>query len=254
MKKLMAAAAISLMSLASAGSHALPLAFFDNGTYTDPTRESALLATSLGNLGHTTSSFSGIAAADWTAATAGKSALIIPELDNNPLHPDLDAGARTSISSYVSGGGALLMFDRSGGESQGVLNDVFGYSIAGGTTSGPLALNAGAGAQFLGGPASLPYADATETFDLASLPAGAVSVYDDGTSTAAFFVPFGAGYVAWLAFDWFESPTPAEWEEVLGRMLDRVAGPSDTPVPVPATALLFGSGLLALAGLRRRSR
>ena len=62
---------IGLLTGAASATQAASIAFFDNPAFTDPPEESARLATSLSNRGHTLTTFSGITAADFTAATAG---------------------------------------------------------------------------------------------------------------------------------------------------------------------------------------
>jgi hypothetical protein len=244
-KRILTAAGLCMVSASSA--LALDVAFFDNATYTDPPQESALLIASLNELGHTEHVFSGIDAADWLAATTGVDLLIIPELDNGSLYPDLSPDARQAIFDYVNNGGGLIMFDRSDDPTPAMLNGIFGFSLVGGG-GGVTTLNAAAaaGTPFEGGPASLPDPSATELFLTSSLPGGALDLYNDGVDeTSVFWVAQGAGRIGYLAFDWFEDPSPAEWEEVLGRMVSAVTGtPGTRPVGVPS---LNAIGLLSLA-------
>jgi len=246
------AVALSLslfLSPVSAGT----IAFFDNALFTDPPEESANLAASLTALGHTLNTFSGFTAADWITATTGVDLLVIPELDSDDLNGSLDAAARAAIASYVSGGGGLLMFDRSSFETPNLLNAVFGYSLVGGSISGDQTLNAiaAAGTVFAGGPATVPQSDATEPFDTASLPAGALSIYSQGTGTSVFVTDFGSGRIGFLGFDWFEVPTPTEWETVLGSAVTYVSANAEA-VPEPATLLMLAGGLGLLALRKRR--
>ena len=153
------------------------------------------------------------------------------------------------------GGGALLMFDRSRLETPELLNAVFGFSLVGGGSSGTTDLDAAAaaGTPLAGGPATLGDPSATEPFDTSSLPSGAKSFYDDGTNTTVFAVGVGAGQVGFLGFDWFESPAPPEWEEVLDRMVGYVTGAEPDPVPEPGALLLTASAVAAMWRFRRRA-
>ncbi|MDT8322364.1 MAG: hypothetical protein RQ826_17755, partial [Xanthomonadales bacterium] len=173
-----------LFFLFSATANAASIAFFDNDTYTDVDQESVNLIASLESLGHTVNVFSGIAAADWETATQANDLLVIPELDNGGLFPDLDAEAQDAIFDYVTGGGGLIMFNRTS-RTLPVLNGIFGYSLSGSGRGGSTTLNvaAAAGTAFEGGPATLPPSDAVDTVTTASLPAGALDLYNDAGDT-----------------------------------------------------------------------
>ena len=103
---------------------------------------------------------------------------------------------------------------------------------------------------FAGGPATVPQSNATEPFDTASLPAGALSIYSQGTGTSVFVTDFGSGRIGFLGFDWFELPTPTAWETVLGSAVTYVSNAE--AVPEPASFLLLAGGLGLLALRKRR--
>ena len=213
---------------------ALELAFFDNPAYTDSDEEVVALAASLTALGHTLHTFSGITAADWQAATTDANVLVIPELEMATLFGDLDAAAQSAITSYVNNGGGLLTFGTAFPTSEpgAMLNGLFGFSLVEtGTLDVDLNLNAtaAAGTAFAGGPATLPGnitgANSTVGFTTASLPTGALSLYEDGAgNTAVMTVAVSSGRVGFLGFDWFETPPPADWDQVLGSALTDIAG------------------------------
>ncbi len=203
------------------------IAYFDNDLYTDVDGESVNLAASLTAQGHTLNSFSGITAADWNAATAVADLLVIPELDNGDLFAALDAAAISAINSYIGNGGGLIMFDRTVSAPRTIdfLNGIFGYALQPGFIVASQSLNAAAaaGTEFEGGPPALPDISATEGLTTASLPPGSLSLYEQGANTSVLAVDQGSGRIVFLGFDWFEVPTPAEWEDVLGRGVNHVA-------------------------------
>jgi hypothetical protein len=56
-----------------------------------------------------------------------------------------------------------------------------------------------------------------------------------------------------VSFEWLASGTPgAQTFEVYDFNFDTVASGQTAPVPEPATFILVGSGLLGLAGLRKK--
>ena len=86
--------------------------------------------------------------------------------------------------------------------------------------------------------------------DLASGLIGTAATFDRFEQTFDVF-GFGGGWIT-IAFGLDESPgifSPISWAAI-----DNVAVIPAAPVPIPATLLLFGSGLLGLVGLRKRIR
>ena len=241
-------AAVALLGVAGAAD-AATISVFNDGNYVDTTEEGANLTTSIGNLGHTANPFVGITAADFTAATAVSRILVFPEMELANLAGDLDAAAVTVCSNFVSGGGTIIQANAFRANAS-LPNTLFGYALSQSGALGDTNLNAAeaAGTPFAGGPDPLPGSDAVEGMTIASLPAGALNLYGDDTSSAVFAADFGAGQYIYLGFDWFASPAPPEWEAVLGSAIN-------TAVPLPATIVLLGSavGLMGL-GFSRRSR
>jgi hypothetical protein len=250
--RLIVALAAVLVGLLAAGpTRAANISFFNNATYADPFEAGNMRAT-LVALGHTVTDFTGITAADWTAAGAGGSIIVLPEMENSDLNTDLVAADRTAIGDYVTGGGCLMQANYFVSNSS-LPNAVFGYNLAQtGNLFAATNLDAGeaAGTPFAGGPAVLPASNAVEGVDSTSLPAGALNLYHDGTNTSVFAADFGAGHYIYLGFDWFEQPTPADWETVTGNAV-ALCGPG--VVPVPGSSVLLLSGFVA-SGLVRTVR
>lgn len=259
------AAAITSAALPA---HGVNVALFNNTTYVDyipgnPDSEASNLQATLQSQGSRIMTFSGITAADFTAAVAGKNILAIPELETSDLNPDLDAAARTAIFNFVDGGGILLMFDPCSGDPLDVLNATFGFSLscAGGADT-PITLNAtaAAGTPFAGGPATIPQNDATASITAGSLPAGARIIYIDnnGNSTVTL-IPVGSGFVVVLGWDWYDAvPVGSQdggWLEVLRRATGQPAVPAPAlsyPVMGMVAVMLLGFG--AFLSRRRNLR
>lgn len=210
---------------------AADVALFNNPTYVDwipgaPGSEASNLYDTLVSQGHTVFTFTGITAADFAAATAGRDVLAIPELENGDLNAALDAAARAAIASYVQGGGVLWMFGSSTTEAYSLLNATFGYSITGGSSSSPYPLNNSdaVGTSFEGGPVSLTWYSDTTGILTSSLPPGSLVIYEASTGPAdsiVSLIPEGSGWVVFFGWDWYNAaPTGTEdggWLDVLDR-------------------------------------
>jgi hypothetical protein len=248
--------AILLGLLVTAPAPAATISFFANTTYADPF-EAGNMRTTLVNLGHTVNDFTGITAADWTAAGAGGAIIVIPEMELANLNSDLTAAARAAILDYVTGGGCLIQANFFVDNST-LPNAVFGFGLVQSSNIGDTALDAGeaAGTAFAGGPAILPGsftgANAVEGVLSASLPGGAENIYHDGTNTSVFVADVGAGHYIYLGYDWFEGSGVAAWNEVTGRAIEECGAAA---VPEPGTVALLLTGFAAsgvVCSIRRR--
>ena len=231
----------------SARTDAASISLFMNGSFVDAAGEGANLQASLTGLGHTVTTFTGITAADFTAAGAGGKIIIFPEMEVGNLLSALDAAAIAALQGYVSGGGGIIQANLFPGNSN-LPNSLFGWGLVQVGNIGATSLNAGAaaGTAFAGGPAGLPGANAVEGVLTASLPGGALNLYSGGLNTSVFAATFGAGHYVYIGYDWF-SGSDAAFNDVLNRAIGYAA-----TVPEPATLLLVGSGL-AYAIRRRRA-
>jgi len=250
---------------------AADMALFFNSAYVDTTPDSTgeayTLQQTLISQGNTVTTFTGITAADINAAVAGKSFLIIPELQNGNLSPDLDANARFAIQFFVQGGGTLMVFDPGTGDPLAVINEVFGFLgtlqlTSGGGAVAPITLDSAAatGTVFAGGPATLPInLNATDTVLASSLPPGSKVIYRDGVGNAVVtLLPMSAGNIVIMGWDWFDAaPVGSQdggWLAVLAAASAIVGTPSVPTLSewalITMAALLLATGVLAL--VRRR--
>ena len=211
--------AATLLFLLSASAHAAQIALFDNDTYVDSDdeggancgAESDNLQASIASFGeHTVSTFTGIEAADLEAALDGKQILVIPELENGDLEPDLSSEAIAVIANFVSSGGRLLVFADSNEPLQALLNTVFGFSlVVDGSPDTSNKTAAAVGTLFENGPDTLPYNDGTGYIQASTLPGDALNIYNynDGSEDFAVvaILPFGAGEVIFMGYDWYDS-------------------------------------------------
>lgn len=237
---------------------------FDDPAYVDTVggafSESDTIQASLAAQGHTVTAFTGTSAAAWTAALAGKNALVIPEQESGSLGSALPAATILVIQGFVSAGGGVVVSD----DYRGTLNAIFGFSLVGGGGSTSTLTGAAAGTQFATGPASIPGNNATASFTTASLPPGSTSVYAFGANTVVALMPFGSGKIVHLGWDWFNAqPLGSQdggWLAVLGSAVTEVG---TTPAPTvtcttsvsalqPWGAASSMSGSRSPAAIRRR--
>lgn len=251
-----------LAAFGIAGSLSLPMSasatavsLFFNSSYVEQGDEAGNISASLTSFGHSVSTFTGITAADWTAAFAAADAVLIPETGvSGNLAPDLSAGAEAAIAAAVSGGKTLIVTE---GESDSVafLNSIFGFALSGSSTSTTrtwtLDALAASGTAFAGGPASVPSNNSTGYHAVASLPVGALGIYLDAGDASVWTVGAGSGFVTFLGWDWFDAAPSGSQDGGWLTVLDRAT--MSAAAPVPGTLALVGLGLLAGAARSRRA-
>ena len=170
--------------------------------------------------------FSGVASTDFAAALEGREALIIPELEVGDLLPDLNDAAQSVIGDFVDGGGTLIGMWHSYGFAD-IVNAIFGYSMETASIEEPISYNAAdaAGTRFEGGPATLIFANATDSLLASTLPVGAMSMYlDSAGNSVVTMIEEGDGEIILLGYDWYDA-APAfsqdgGWVEILNRALN----------------------------------
>lgn len=265
-----------IVAVAAVPAFAANVALFFDPTYVDTasdgTGEAYNLQQALIAQGHTVTTFTGTSADAFNTALAGKSVLVIPELQNNNLSPALDTNALFAIALFVNNGGTLLMFDPGDGDPLAVLNNAFpGFQLtsAGGAVGTIAKAPGAAGTPFENGPATLPInLNATDTILTSSLPATGLSfpassrvIYQDSNGNAVVaMITVGGGHIVVFGWDWFDAaPVGSQdggWLSLLDVAGNDVVG--SRPVPTLSEwAMIAMAALLVVTGvaaMRRRPR
>ena len=233
------------------------IALFDDSAYVDTANnafsESDNLQATLTQLGHTATTFSGITAADFTTALAGKQVLIIPELENGDLGADLSVAARGVISNFVASGGGVIIHGSHNttnppkptneNHAPSFLNNVFGFSVVsngslpsesnpGQRTDSSLDPPASQDTTFYDDVAIIRNYDATQFLQVSSLPASSKSIYETafGVDSSVALMPYQAGQVIFMGPDWSNmapnGSNDAGWLDVLDSALHQLIPPN----------------------------
>ena len=205
----------------------------------DGGHEAANMIVGLRADGHTVTPFTGTSAAAVSSALKGKDTLVVPELEEGAWVPALEPAAKSAIVSWVRAGGSIVV----AADYAATLNGLFGYEVE--TTGDSEWLNvAPAGSPFRGGPATLPDNNGSDSYQVATLPAGAVSHYldADNDNAGVYTTREGKGLTVSLAWDWYDaSPAQAAgqdggWRTVLDTA---VRTGIKAPVVAPAPSNVF---------------
>ncbi len=186
------------------------------------------LEAALVSLGYAVNSFVGVSSGAFSTATATTDTLVIPELERQNLAPALNSEARSTISNFVANGGTIIIHSQFSDHDEALLNAVFGMNLTPGLegmgAGGSQKTQASNGTFFEDTPNHLPHNDGTRTWLASSLPEkNAYSIYqfnDTGIDfTAVALIPFGAGRIVFLAWDWYDGvPIGSQdngWLEIL---------------------------------------
>jgi hypothetical protein len=213
--------------------------FFSDGDYTDPLEEDPAEIAALTETGATVTAFDGGdgTGAAWSAALAGKDALVIPESSSIYLSPVLDADAANVLYDFVFNGGRLILPTTYQAPLLSFLTGL-DYASSWSTTNssqvGILQVDDPAL------PATVTYSDATYpvvNYDEWSpeLLAPLTPLYVNEANTLLFAGQWtvGTGTISVLAYDWYPGEEP---EDIAGRALWNQLLQALTNVPVPALA------------------
>ena len=151
--------------------------------------------------------------------------LLIPEIEEEDLNPDLSSAARTAINTFVNSGGTIIMFHPSNGDPLSVLNAVFNFSLDTNGASEPIALTTEGTSLFPSESLTLPGVSATSSIDTSTLPENAVIIYEGNGSNQSVvtMIPYGSGKIYVLGWDFYDAPpVGGEEEEGWNHLLETI--------------------------------
>lgn len=191
--------------------------------------------------GYSVSTFTGITAADFTAATTNCANLVIPEQETGALEPDLDAAALTAIGDFVNAGGNLIV-GYADSNTTDLVNAIFGWSTSttGVDAPGDLVDNDAAGTPFAGGTTAggttLTDPSATDSFTAADLPPGARIPYADQSDNAVVaLLQVGSGSVTLLGWDFYDAAPVGAMDDGWIQVLTQAADVDALELKIPLT-------------------
>jgi hypothetical protein len=163
--------------------------------------------------------------------------ILFPEFGNRALAPELDEPARTLLRAYVAQGGVMMV--------QGyyadvdLLNTVFELSLQPNGSFGGINFNRSTqvgGTPFADDPAQIPAN--SYTYGVRSLPPGALNVYSYFEDSAVALIPYGAGVLVYMGWDWYDGAPLGNqdngWNQVLASAVQsKGVLPPPTSVHVP---------------------
>ncbi|MCC6492345.1 MAG: hypothetical protein IT424_04930 [Pirellulales bacterium] len=213
------------------------IALFDDGAFVDTfggsASESDNEQATLASFGAVVAPFVGTDGASWSTALATASLVVIPELELNSLAAFLSPEAASALRDYIAAGGGLIVhgsYSAPGWAAQ-LLNEIFGFSLVESQSSSTFTLTGGAaGTAFEGNAPTLPSNDGTNSLAIGTLPAGTNRIYANRSQTAVALLPYGAGQIAYLGWDWYDAaPVGSQnsgWLDTLRSATQQVALPT----------------------------
>lgn len=191
--------------------------------------EASNLEAALRERDHDVTPFTGISAAELSGALDGRAVVIFPEQERGDLGLAMTGDARGEIVDFVSAGGTAI-FCLTNRRPIRLMNRLFGFDppladVSASSTS--LQTAAAADTRFADGPASLPGLNATRSLTVAagSLPFSGQAIYaDDRGGATVARIPFGAGELVILGFDWFNARPVGTQDDGWNDTLDLATG------------------------------
>lgn len=202
------------------------LLVFDNSTYVDSAgsveSESDNLQASLTSLGFNVATFTDISASSFASELANAGILVFPEFENGVLAPNLSEAARQAIRGFVAAGGDVIAFTN----APDLLNALFGFSLDYGTSGASTKSADALSTECSGAPNALPDNNGMLALNTSMLPADSLALYTVSGGTTVAIMPYGAGRVAFLGWDWYDaSPVGSQdggWLNVLSCVIQEV--------------------------------
>jgi hypothetical protein len=159
--------------------------------------------------GFTVNTFTNIDFSSATNLAGSRGVIIIPELESADLAPDLTDDAKTRLSTWVSRGGSLIMFDPEEESGIEVLNDTFSFSLASTGVDDPLTLTEAGSAipTFASASSEIPSQNATGSLVTDTLPEDSVTIYSGAgvNESVVTLIRYGSGYIFILGWDWYDA-------------------------------------------------
>jgi uncharacterized delta-60 repeat protein len=149
--------------------------------------------------------FTDISEESFASFAGGK--ILIPELEQDDLNPDLTSGARDAIATFVSNGGEIIVFNPDSGDTINVLNDTFGFSLNTNGVNEPISLTEAGSVLFPSESSTITYNDGTSSLDTTTLPPDSVTIYsgDGSDQSLVTMIPYGSGKIYVMGWDWFSA-------------------------------------------------
>jgi fibronectin type 3 domain-containing protein len=223
------------------------VAVFANGAFVETCTSSECETTNviaaLQSGGFTVTTFTDYDPTTILAAFASSSVVAIPEQELASLYDAMSTSARDALRNAVTSGGRLVVFGTTGSRASQILSSVLGSTITyvgnpSCMSSASLNSAAASATAFEGGPASIGYADATNS--ITGWPAAGRVLYGTGTCCWVATAPVGAGAIGYIAYDFYSTAQAgaALWIDVTRRMIHQFrAGPAsftyDSPLLSP---------------------
>ena len=181
---------------------------FDDPRYVDTSggsdSESDNVQASLTDLGFPVETFT-----DIVAATATHSVLLFPEQEVDALAPALTPTERSALADFVAGGGLMIVHGSpTTSRSASLINLLFGFALEEATVSDGLAFDRtaqAAGTEFMNAQTSIESQSGSDILQSASLPAGALGIYENLGQSIVAEMYFGSGRIIFLGWDWWDA-------------------------------------------------
>ena len=206
-------------------------------------REPNNLMAFMDSVGISYSTFTDISASSFASFSGGF--LLIPEIEEDDLNPDLTIGAKSYLENYVYNGGTLVMFHPNNGDVPEVLNAVFGFSLDSQGANEPISLTEVGSAIFPEASSTLNDLSGTSSIDTSTLPEDSFTIYEgDGENESVVtMILYGSGKIYVMGWDWYDAPPIGgegaagdSWNSLLETILTQtIVIPTATPTPTPTS-------------------
>lgn len=162
----------------------------------------------------------------WENVCSLASTIIIPEIEEADLYPDLSSQSKSKINEFVLNGGKLIMFYPSS-DVINILNNTFGFSMSGeGGISTPISVTSEGNALFSGLNATIPDNNGSDSIQTDTLPANSITIYEgsDPNQSLVVQISYGTGKIYVFGWDWYDAVPQGDqdggWLYLLQKILE----------------------------------